>query len=542
MQAIQCPIDGCSYSTPDNLEPVIVAALLNAHTTSHSNANFGGASKQPMEKVRRPIITPAGTTEDWSYFLSRWKEYKLATRLTGMDIVMQLLECCEEPLRKDLTRTTNSDLTARSEEQLLSAIRLLAVREEKVMVSRVLLHQMRQNNGEAIRAFAARVKGQAHVCEYFTKCHDCEKTISYADTVVRDMLTLGIADQDIQLELLGNVDQDMSLENVIKYIEVKEAGKRSTSLLQQYSETAAASTYSRNKKRQAIKCIPETSNKRQEAKCIFCGKCGHGLSAKLEQRRKHCPAYGNECKICNKLNHCENVCRSSDTPMECNKAVTNDINANDTIFTSLCMIQSKNNHNKLGHHVYDPSSDAWLNHAFQPQPTIQLQARLHPDDYSSLGYQLPSYNQSVTVTALADTGCQCCLAGTNLLQHLNLRNDDLIPTKMAMNAANNKAINILGAVVVRLKSLNNLQNTTETRQMIYITTDTDRMFLSREACAALGIIQKDFPHITLTDSKPITGSSSLAQQAKHSACDRQPRCPPPSSSTKPSCVPPPENS
>ena len=176
MQAIQCPIDGCSYSTPDNLEPVIVAVLLNVHTTSHSNASLGGASKQPMEKVRRPIITPAGTTEDWSY-LSRWKEYKLATRLTGMDIVMQLLECCKKPIRKGLTRTTNSDLTVRSGEQLLSAIRLLAVREENVIVSRVLLHQMWQNNGEAIRAFAARVNGQAHVCEYFTKSHDCEKKL-----------------------------------------------------------------------------------------------------------------------------------------------------------------------------------------------------------------------------------------------------------------------------------------------------------------------------------------------------------------------------
>ena len=153
---------------------------------------------------------------------------------------MQLLECCEEPLRKDLTRTTNDNLTDRSEEQLLSAIRLLAVRKENVMVSRVLLHQMRQDNGEAIRGFAARVKGQAHVCEYITNCHDCEKSISYSDTVVRDVLILGIADQDIQLELLGNADQNMSLENVIKYIETKEAGKRSASRLLQHAETAAA--------------------------------------------------------------------------------------------------------------------------------------------------------------------------------------------------------------------------------------------------------------------------------------------------------------
>ena len=59
-----------------------------------------------------------------------------------------------------------------------------------------------------------------------------KKTISYADTVVRDVLILRIAEQNIQM--VGNVDQDMSLENVIKYIEVKEADKRSVSRLQQH--------------------------------------------------------------------------------------------------------------------------------------------------------------------------------------------------------------------------------------------------------------------------------------------------------------------
>ena len=204
------------------------------------------------------------------------------------------------------------------------------------------------------------------------------------------------------------------------------------------------------------------------------------------------------------------------------------------------MIQGKNNC-KLSHHIYDQPSDAWLNRASQPQPTIQVQASLHPDDYSSLGYQLPSYNQSVTVTAIADTGCQCCLAGANLLQHLNMNIDDLIPTKMVMNAANNKAIKILGAVVVRLRIICKQQNTTETRQMIYITTDADKMFLSREACAALGIIQKDFPHITLRDSKSITENISLTQQANHCACDCPTLCQPPPLPTKPPCAPKPEN-
>ena len=49
MPAIQSPVDGCSYSAPDDLDPVVVAALLNAHTTSHSNANSGGTNQQHMD-------------------------------------------------------------------------------------------------------------------------------------------------------------------------------------------------------------------------------------------------------------------------------------------------------------------------------------------------------------------------------------------------------------------------------------------------------------------------------------------------------------
>ena len=43
---------------------------------------------------------------------------------------MQLLECCSEPLRKDLTRAAGGTLTNKTEAQVLAAIKTLAVREE----------------------------------------------------------------------------------------------------------------------------------------------------------------------------------------------------------------------------------------------------------------------------------------------------------------------------------------------------------------------------------------------------------------------------
>ena len=50
MESINCPVLGCSYSTPANTDAAVVAALLNAHTTTHNSTNT--ATK--VEKVKDP--------------------------------------------------------------------------------------------------------------------------------------------------------------------------------------------------------------------------------------------------------------------------------------------------------------------------------------------------------------------------------------------------------------------------------------------------------------------------------------------------------
>ena len=101
------------------------------------------------------------------YFQSRWGDYVRATKLTaGPDRVIQLLECCDEQLRRDLTRNAGGTLAGGTEEETLAAIKRLAVREENVMVARVALHHMKQDRDESVRAFAARLRGQAGVCKY----------------------------------------------------------------------------------------------------------------------------------------------------------------------------------------------------------------------------------------------------------------------------------------------------------------------------------------------------------------------------------------
>ena len=115
------PIPGFDYSTPD-LDAAIVAALLTAHCAIHTS---GQAAK--VKKVKRPTIADAGNSEEWAYFKSRWSYYVDATKITGKDTVLQLLEFCDELLRKDLTRTAGGSLTDKNEEEVLAAIKKLAV-------------------------------------------------------------------------------------------------------------------------------------------------------------------------------------------------------------------------------------------------------------------------------------------------------------------------------------------------------------------------------------------------------------------------------
>ena len=92
MTYLECPVNGCNYATP-SLGQTAAAALLNAHCINHTQT-VKPASKP--EQAKRPIISPGGTSEDWSYFLDRWNSYKTATGLAGRDQARELLECCEE--------------------------------------------------------------------------------------------------------------------------------------------------------------------------------------------------------------------------------------------------------------------------------------------------------------------------------------------------------------------------------------------------------------------------------------------------------------
>ncbi len=73
---------------------------------------------QGRESLLSVLVTESCTSEDWNYFLTRWADYEEATGITGKSVILQLLECCDEKLRRDLIRTAGGSLTNKSKEDM----------------------------------------------------------------------------------------------------------------------------------------------------------------------------------------------------------------------------------------------------------------------------------------------------------------------------------------------------------------------------------------------------------------------------------------
>ena len=494
MPAISCPLPDCPYTT-DDVEAAVAAVLLTIHATQHTAPQPVTSAK--VEKVKRPTISSAGSSEDWAYFESRWTDYVDATKLQGKDKVVQLLECCDEDLRKDLTRNNGGSLANKTEAEVLAAIKRLAVRVENCMVARVHLHNMRQDRDETIRSFGARIRGQANVCRFSIACTNCEQEVNYTDAILRDVLTRGMSDPEIQLDLLSDSNQDMTLEEAFKFIEAKEAGKRSAKhLIDSQGADATQSSY-KQEKRTLVK---------PDDQCGYCGKKGHGKSAPVGLRKKSCPAYNHTCSHCGILNHYDNMCRNKDKPRRKPNKTPLSTNSMDNdecegaVFDALCTISTfgqQRGHRTihLDHHIYDNMCERWIRQKSKSQPFVKVNVAIHPKDYQDFGFTRMKSTLTTTTYAMADTGCQSCLAGIKAVRHLGLTEKDLIPVSMKMHAANNKGIKILGAAIVRYSGLSDTGQTVETRQITYVTDSSDKIFLSREACEGLGMISPSFPKI-----------------------------------------------
>ena len=297
---------------------------------------------------------------------------------------------------------------------------------------------------QGVRSFAARLRGQAKVCKFSKNCsHNPFEVVNYTDDKVRDALNRRLGESDIQQDVLGHNDQDMTLEDTIKIRKPKEAGKRPQATLQNPS-AATVSSYKQADQEQHV------------VKCRNCGKPGHGDGRDTQARKEKCKAWDKICSKCDKKNHFANVCRSK--PKRICGNTTKDVDESITVFDKMfnisiaCTVTSHKTGQRavvLDHHIFD-DRNGWITRRSPPQPTVFLTTRAHTKDYEELGYRLHTITRQITIAMTADTGCQSVLVGIKIIHRLGFKKSDLIPVKTRMSAVNRDVIPILADVILRL--------------------------------------------------------------------------------------------
>ena len=114
MPQVKCSYPN-NYGTDDSLGELalkllnIMPATIWYHITEH----------QRLKESDNLIFSSAGTSEEWQYCSTCWDESVAATKLSGPDKVLQLLESCKNQLFKGLTHAVGGSLTSKSDKEVL---------------------------------------------------------------------------------------------------------------------------------------------------------------------------------------------------------------------------------------------------------------------------------------------------------------------------------------------------------------------------------------------------------------------------------------
>ena len=543
MAQIPCQYPGCDFKV-ENASEAIALVMFNSHLMSHSQAAAAPIQSQKLPPIPRPDIKQDVSEEDWNSFVAEWANFKRCTGIAADQVNDQLYQCCEKSLARLLLRE-DPNIVSQGEPKLLAAMKQLAVIKIATSLRRTNLLALKQSHGETFREFYANVKAAAATCDFRVTCrHECcanKCAIDYTSSVVKDVLIAGIADADIRKDVLAWAELDSKDDKgVMAFVEAKEIAQAAWTGAQS-SGTAGVSTYRKNPKSEG-----EAFDQSVKLKLTLKGKCRKcnkeiALYKKYQSGKINNIAF-KMCRPCHQEEKSQS--RSSNSGMAADTTTSSvesffiggiadadasivppmaadittssvesffiggiaDADANivppitqpgavDIIGggqSSDDQTSPSINAVTLDHHIF--TAEGWKRACALSHPSLRLRITTCQEDYDKFGITYPRI-QPKHIDVIVDSGAQSCLWSKRRFLRSGFTLKDLIPVRHLMKAANTAPITIDGAILIRLSGVTNAGDNVEAAVMVYISPDTDKFYLSREAMIQLGIIDRNFPQL-----------------------------------------------
>jgi len=495
----------CTYTTGDKTEAVAVA-LLNAHMYSHKQSTV----KRSGSTLKPPSIEEGATMEVWNNFERKWKMYKEGERITGSDVSYHLFHCAESALGDALLKS-DPDISSKGETEILEQMKNLAVIPVATGIVRAELLEMKQLRDEAFRKFAARVRGKAETCEYYTS-FTCQKTtcthvsnVDFTDHIMRDVLLAGIYDADIRREMYG-VESILtqSINTVISMVEKKEMARDA------HSAGSASGISSMKQQRKIDQKQQQRSEDVDRTKQAPCPKCKKSYPLYREGKFGWNSKPYNMCRDCFRSQrrpkssqqnasvsqqeepaNCgiivANVSTISVNPSSSSRSSSNRSKSTPPVVSHSGKMNALSSANiRMDHHVF--SKGEWRRAKLMDHPTWSTHISVRRKDYSDFSRPCPQIPSNLKVMAKLDTCAMSCLWSRKEFLAAGFKESDLIPVSLGLNAANKSSIKIDGAVLVRL-AVTVAGQTRTCATMVYISPSSEGFFMSLEAMLDLDLFK-----------------------------------------------------
>ena len=518
-EEMQCEVVECHFKTPP-MELAMAMQRLALHDKQvHSGAQVvlqqqpqGHQVKAKPDKVRRPELKKGISEDKYLHYHRQWVRYKRATGLVGEEAIRdQLLSSCSEELAEDMENLYGEQLDTKTESELLSRMHQLAVVAQNHLVNVVRLRSMVQDNDESIRSYLSRLKGAANVCNLTVSC-TCQtsSTVSYADQEILHCLVKGLADEDIRRQVLGVVDV-MDLDTTVKFIEAKESGRKAGAFLDS-SEVGLnkMTSYRQVQKQNLVDTRAKPDELKEEARCKYCNRKGHGAKPGLSVKREKCPAFDKTCNKCGGLGHfaVTKSCRDRPVKIENVKVQYEQEDRSQVGVKSVGVeVDSKGQIVRLspGRPVPHMQEEDGQMKVTMPKdhPKVRVQVQVNTEMYEKTGLPLEMGRSFMTkkgkllqipnVDLLCDTGAQVDCMNRKQLKALGLVESQLLRPEVVVGCANESKANVLGVFFGRVIAMEEKVKV-KVQVLFYVLKDGGSI-LSKHTCGKLGLISQDFPKI-----------------------------------------------
>lgn len=539
---------GASITDLQNL----IHQMLNIQNNSLQSA---ANPTRPGNKVKpdRPTIKPNASDGDWQLFLDSWGRYKQMCKLVDTTEIRNELRCtCAPEVNKLLFDIIGSSVLDNcSEDELLKHIRSVAVQGSHKEVHRQKFQALSQEEGEMITNFLAKLKAQAHLCEFNVPCPNCSSPVSYSTNMVSGQLIAGLHNSDHQAKVLAEATTLTTLQlKFDKLVSLETTDQATKRLNMSVSPSASVSTtnianssnryqqrYNTRNSNQSTRNSNNNQNTRNNNnnqntrnsnnsnenvfKCKGCGLTFHPNNKSM--KRSDCPAFNLNCDNCGIKGHYKRVCRK---PLQqrttSNSNISEEAQAESEqnllvseetsyIFVNNVVIEETSNNET----VAIPHME-WNGTQFEAQPplpppkmTITIEVitdknALPPQFSFPPGFQ----PKPVITTTLADSGAQTCSGDLRLLFSLGCTKENLFPTTHGIRGVTDTRLQLLGVLPTRITV--GIYNT---NQIMYFAENTHGCLLSEKALRDLRILPEKFPSVCAVVSTS-TVSMSLGTPVK----------------------------